>query len=76
MENGILYYVWKGIPEDRLLLIVPQNLKSEVLTHCHDHKLGGHLGQEKTLAKVRQSFFWYQMILGCTLHVKTCSVCK
>ena len=53
---------------------MPHELKSEVLTHCHDLKLGGHLGREKTLAK--QSFFWYQMTQDCVLHVRTCSACN
>ena len=76
IKDGVLYYQWKGIPEDRLLLVVPHELKSEVLTHCHDLKLGGHLGHEKTLAKVKQSFFWYQMTQDCVLHVRTCSTCN
>ena len=40
IKNGVLYCQWKGIPKDRLLLVVPYELKSEVLTHCHDLKLG------------------------------------
>ena len=75
IKDGVLYYQWKGIPEDRLLLVVPHELKSEVLMHCHDLKLGGHLGCEKTLAKVKQSF-WYQMTEDCVLHARTCSTCN
>ena len=30
IKDGILYYQWKGIPEDRLLLVVPHELKSKI----------------------------------------------
>ena len=39
-------------------------------------KLGGHLGRDNTLAKVKQSCFWYNMKLDCDVHVKTCAVCN
>ena len=35
MQNGVLYYQWQGIPNDKLLLVIPYNMR-EVLTHCHD----------------------------------------
>ena len=76
MQNGVLYYQWKGIPNDKLLLVIPYNMREEVLTHCHDMKLGGHLGKDNTLVKVKQSCFWYNMKLDCDLHVKTCAVCN
>ena len=76
IKNDVLYYRWKGIPDDKLLLVIPYNLREEVLTHCHDLKLGGHLGRDNTLTKVKQSCFWYNMKLDCDLHVKTCSVCN
>ena len=76
MQNGVLYYRWKGIPHDKLLLVIPYSLQEEVLTHCHDMKLGGHLGRDNTLTKVKQSCFWYNKKLDCDLHVKTCAVCN
>ena len=76
MQNGVLYYQWKGIRNDKLLLVIPYNMREEILTHCHDMKLGGHLGRGNTLAKVKQSCFWYNMKLDCDVHVKTCAVCN
>ena len=75
-QNGVLYYQWKGIPNDKLLLVIPYNMQEEILTHCYDMKLGGHLGRDNTLAKVKQSCFLYNMKLDCDLHVKTCTVCN
>ena len=76
LENGVLYYLWKGIPEDLLLLVVPKELQDEVLTHCHNHKVGGHFGRQGTIAKVRRFFYWYNVNTDCNVHVKTCSVCN
>jgi hypothetical protein len=30
-------------------LIVPEKLKNEILQHCHDDKVAGHLGKDKTI---------------------------
>ena len=27
MQNGVLYYRWKGIPNDKLLLVIPYNMQ-------------------------------------------------
>jgi hypothetical protein len=29
-------------------LVVPEKLKNEILKHCHDDKVAGHLGKDKT----------------------------
>ena len=71
LENGVLYYLWKGVPEDHLLLVVPKELQDEVLTHCHNHKVGGNFGRQGTIAKVRRSFYWYNVNIDCNVHVKT-----
>ena len=52
VQGGVLYYKWEGHPA-RLLLLVPTSLKEEVLQGCHDCPTSGHLGQKKTLARVK-----------------------
>ena len=41
----------------------------------HGGKVGGHLGQTKTLAKVRQRFYWYGMSADVRSYVRQCNVC-
>ena len=41
-----------------LQLIVPQTLHEEVLTELHSGVVGGHLGEEKTMARLRERFYW------------------
>ena len=33
-------------------------MKEEVLTELHSTALGGHLGEEKTLGRIRDQFYW------------------
>jgi transposase InsO family protein len=39
-------------------LVVPPELRKEILFMLHSHKSAGHLGIAKTLGKLRQRFYW------------------
>jgi hypothetical protein len=54
--DGVIYYRWVTQPEQKLCLVVPHSLRADVLKHCHDSKVAGHLGQQKTIERVQQSF--------------------
>lgn len=47
--------------DKELCLVVPDKLKHEILQHCHDDKVGGHLGKDKTIQRIKQNFIWHQM---------------
>ena len=61
VRSGVLYKLWeeekagKGVWQ----IVLPASLREEVLLQLHDHVTAGHLGQHKTLAKVRQRFYWH-----------------
>ena len=74
--DGVLYYTWMDRSERKHCLVVPNTLKSEVLRHCHDSKVTGHLGQQKTVERVKQSFLWYRLHSDCIDYVKSCKVCN
>ena len=38
--------------------MVPGPLRDEVLTDLHEGELGGHLGMEKTVARLKERFYW------------------
>ena len=75
LENGVLHYRMEG-PDSTSLFVVPASLREEVMKFHHDVRNSGHLGQEKTLHKVRESFFWYGMAKDIVLYVKTCAKCS
>ena len=74
--DGVLYYIWASKPSDRKLLIVPSSMKSEVLEMCHDSKTAGHYAFDKTLQKLRQRFFWFNLTSDCKTYVSSCKVCS
>ncbi|CAC5370997.1 tatD [Mytilus coruscus] len=74
--DGVLYYKWINQSERKPCLVVPNSLKSDVLLHCHDSKVAGHLGQQKTLDRVKQSFLWYHLHSDCIDYVKSCHICN
>jgi len=74
--DGVLYYRWEDPVSPRLLLIAPDSLKTQVLTLCHNIPLSGHMGQSKTLAKVKHFVMWYGMSTDCKLFVRACSTCN
>jgi transposase InsO family protein len=76
LKSGVLYYRWENPVEAHLRLVVPSSLKQEVLFFCHDAKSAGHLGQTKTLLRLKQSFLWHNMAQDCRLYVASCSVCN
>ena len=76
-RENVLFYVWEGTNGQKSRrLVVPEQLKAEVLRMSHDSVFAGHMGKDKTLQKVRNSFFWPGMSLDCQLYVLRCGVCN
>ena len=76
LQQGILYYSWSNCDYRSDCLVVPAELRPRVLYYCHDSKGSGHLGQDKTLDKLKQRFYWYGMSRDSDIYVKQCSTCN
>ena len=77
LQDGVLYYSWANYPGRSDCLVVPTALRPRVLYYSHDSKgSGGHLGQKKTLDRLKQSFYWYGMSRDSDVYVKRCKTCK
>ena len=77
LQNGVLYYSWANYPGRSDCLVVPTVLRPRVLYYSHDSKgSGGHLGQKKTLDRLKQSFYWYGMSRDSDVYVKRCKTCN
>ena len=77
LKEGILY---RQFEEDNgrnshLQLVVPRCLREEVLEESHAGSMGGHLGEDKTLARVREKFFWPGYSSAVKEWCKTCANC-
>ena len=59
VKGGLLWRVMEnGGGNEVRQLIVPQGLRTEVLQELHSGAVGGHLGEEKTLKKLKERFYW------------------
>lgn len=67
-ENSIYdkRYEWKVFP--------PPEIRLEIMKANHDEVM--HLGFEKSLARIRQRFYWPKMAKELKHHIQTCSTCK
>ena len=58
-----------------LQIVVPPTLREEVLTDLHEGALGGHLGSDKTLCRLRERFYWPGYHNDVRDWCSTCGVC-
>ena len=56
-------------------IVVPAKLRKEILERFHNHKLAGHQGIEKTLAIIKNKYFWPKMARDIRIHITNCLVC-
>lgn len=78
LRQGVLYYSWErvGRIQTSLLLLVPVAMQTEILQACHNPPQSGHLGEAKTLERLRQSYYWYRMGDDVHLFIKRCPHCN
>jgi len=74
MREGVLYYRWLNtkLETERLLLMVPQTLRNNVMEAFHCSSAAGHPGIQRTVLRVRQGYMWYGMRNDCERFVRNC----
>ena len=78
MDDGILHRHYQEEKPDRRTwtqLVVPRVLREELLQDLHAGVMGGHLGAEKTLGRLREQFFWPGNTHDVTEWCRTCANC-
>ena len=62
VRDGILYRQFigtNGAPNpNHLQLILPLALRENILKELHEGAVGGHLGEEKTLSRLKERYYW------------------
>ena len=56
-------------------LVVLEVLKKDILNSLHEGPFGGHLGEDKTLEKLKERFYWPGQYNDDRDWCRTCSVC-
>ena len=76
VKDDTLFYLWEDPVAPRYLFVAPQSMHEEILSHCHDDPISGHLGQTKTLERLKNCAIWHKMSQTCKLYVSSCAVCN
>ena len=77
IKNGVLYELWEEetSPTGHWQLVLPIMMTEQVMEMLHNHNSAGHLGQHKTLARVRMRFYWYKLKDDVKNWCNQCEVC-
>ena len=68
LHNGLM-----GTPSGQIL--VPEPLRIKILQRFHDSPYAGHLGSQKTAARIRRRYLWPNMTKMIRDYVKKCAIC-
>ena len=74
-DGGVLYkraYTDTGVKQQ---LLVPHSLRKELVDKMHNSVFGSHLGTRKTIDKLQQRHYWYNMRDDVKIWVKQCDIC-
>ena len=62
--------------EEKDLLVIPKEMKKEVLRMCHDVRSAAHQSEPRTKARIKESFFWHKISRDVKEYVMGCSSCN
>ena len=77
MVDGILYRRWEDASgrDVKYLYLTPKAIRDDVLRNLHDSPTAGHFGVKKTLARVRQRFYWTNLRWSVENWCRKCEKC-
>ena len=59
-----------------IVTVIPAPLRATVIAQHHDVPGAGHLGSDKTAARVREVGYWVGMLHDIDQYCRACSVCQ
>ena len=75
VKNGVLFRHREDAESVIQQVVVPKAARSQVLKHLHEGAFGGHLGEAKTLGRLRERFYWPGFSEDAVEWCKTCPTC-
>jgi transposase InsO family protein len=78
LRGGVLYRTWydETGKEQSYQLVTPHHIKAQVLSASHDGAVAGHYAERKTAAKVREYFFWPNLLSDVRRYCRSCVICQ
>ncbi|XP_064470179.1 uncharacterized protein LOC135384927 [Ornithodoros turicata] len=74
--DGLLYHRDSLSGSTIKQLVVPRERRGEVLRVAHDSPFAGHLGERKTLQRIKLSFHWPTLKADVKEYCRTCHECQ
>ncbi|XP_071057618.1 uncharacterized protein [Onthophagus taurus] len=83
-KNGVKFKILNGILHRRFVdklgrhyeqVVVPTSLRGKIMDIAHDNMWMGHLGCKKTVARIKQNYWWRQLNKDVKNKIKYCNVC-
>jgi len=68
--------IWRHALSGRLVIPPIDKIRKEVMRVWHDHKGGGHLGQDETMRKIQYEYLWPKAQPWIKQYVKGCATCQ
>lgn len=78
LVGGVLYREWYETKGDlhTLQLVLPPVWRDEIMHMLHDNICTGHMGIQRTIARVRSRFYWVGYKQDIVNKCNTCLVCQ
>ena len=77
VHNGVLMksFKKKNGTGDFDQIIVPKQMRKDILYQMHNSLLSGHMGIKKTKEKILQRFYWFNLKEDVKMYIKQCDIC-
>ena len=77
LQDGVLQRRWEDARgrASYWVVLVPRTLRQELLQEVHGGITSGHLGEKKTLSRLRQRYYWVGMRRDVQEWCRACDVC-
>uniref|UniRef100_A0A6G5A9V3 RNA-directed DNA polymerase n=1 Tax=Rhipicephalus microplus TaxID=6941 RepID=A0A6G5A9V3_RHIMP len=76
MRDGLLFKRNLSSSGARFLLVVPESLRTIIMSVMHDDPTSGHLGLARTLHRTKERFYWPGMQKSVESYVASCMQCQ
>ncbi|KAM7290480.1 DDE-type integrase/transposase/recombinase [Ixodes scapularis] len=76
IRQGVLYKENFSDNNTAWLLVIPSSLREEIFQACHDDPTAGHLGYSRTLARIREKYYWPKLAKTVPHYTRSCHECQ
>ncbi|GBO18103.1 Transposon Ty3-I Gag-Pol polyprotein, partial [Araneus ventricosus] len=76
LKDGVLYKKTFDPMGQQWLLVVPKQLRGDILRSLHDAPAAGHLGFAKTYDRIRRKYYWPGLYGSTRRYISHCKECQ